>query len=1548
MVDSMKNSKSKSRRILNVVGIVLATPAILLFAAMILLYVPAIQNHATRKCSELVAQNSDFGLDLGSFRLHFPLNLTITDYTLYRESDTIVSGERLKVNIEVLPLFRGEVEVNYVSLSNTTIDSHDLIDGMQIEGTIGHFRTAIRNLKIAERIVNINQLYINDSHVALTTLQRTEPQDTTAASPTEWKIAIKKGKLENSGFEMREPKQPFGMAIHTGSTELRNAVVDLGKGRYSLDELEIAESIFRYDRGSEPDSIAPTDHLCFGNISARLEGVHYSPDKIAAKLHSLGLAQQPQGLTIENARMTLHGDSNSIVVDDLSLSSHNGSLLNATATIPGEALSGHAFEKNIDAAVALHIDKRDLVGFLTAATYNSLAALPDSMLNMEASLRGNSKKIALDTLYATIPAIATVTAKGEAADIASKNRSFDVDIYGETKSLARLMSLTKKSDTIQSRPIRLKGNASLYRGEYRANATLATGKGKADIVASYMTDDNSYEATANFHKFALSEILPQVALHEITMIATADGKGFDLFDEGTEYRCSVVLDALAYDTLSINNITLNAQQKKHVSDIHIMSAYSGLKGSLFANTLLKDSTVTNSTKVKIEEADVRLLGLAQSPTRASMAMSIEAFTDFDNRYTLKGTGEDILLVNNRKKYTPENISIYAATDNDSTLLELQNGDLSINGYLSAGYKAIMKSVADVTSLVEKNLEARDTIIDIRRYERLLPEAKIAVSAMKNNIAAEYLSAEGIGFDAIDVRCNLDSTKGLNAFGKIFHFTREQQHFDTLRFALSQDSTRLRYFAGMRSRATENSEEKATFGAALHGALERNKLTANYIFRDRKDDIGMKLGLTARMTGGGFRFNFTPDAILFRHPFRFNDENEITLDKAMNIRGNIELRDSANSGMNLYAYSDSINKRDIYLELFNIDLKSITRTLPFAPDIAGMVNADLHYRENSDGMMIGSDIRSEQLEYEGTLIGDEILEFSYIPRSSTEHYTYLTLMHYGDEVAHMEGIYSSDSLQPEDMGKLQLSRFPVTIANAFIKDSGIAASGYINGDMSIRNEDGGARADGYVQFDSVYTDIPQFGTALRMVDDKIDIKENILHFNEFDIYAKGNTPFKINGTIDMNRLLDPKFNLRMTAKEYEIVNAKQTKGSMLYGRMFINVNSRISGMLSALNVNGAATILGKSDFTYVIQDTPLETENSLDGLVTFTNFNDTTEVVQETAEYDLGNINMNITLNIEEGARINADFDEARSSYIKLQGEGNLNLTYSSEAGMNLTGRYLLSDGELKYTLPIIPLKTFTISQGSYINWNGEIMNPTLNITATERVISPVTIDNSNQAVAFDVGVKLTNSLEQMGLSFTLSAPENAAVQNQLNSVDAETLNKYALTMLVTGVYTGGENSLNASNALSSFLDNQINNFVGNVMDKSVDINVGITDLEDKSTGDNYKNYSFSFTKRFWNDRLKVVIGGEVNNNEHATNNESFINNVSLEWKISNSGNRYLRIFYDKNYESILEGEIIETGVGYIYKRKLNNLNELLIFKRKENEKAIPARDGAEQPRQEKK
>ena len=71
---------------------------------------------------------------------------------------------------------------------------------------------------------------------------------------------------------------------------------------------------------------------------------------------------------------------------------------------------------------------------------------------------------------------------------------------------------------------------------------------------------------------------------------------------------------------------------------------------------------------------------------------------------------------------------------------------------------------------------------------------------------------------------------------------------------------------------------------------------------------------------------------------------------------------------------------------------------------------------------------------------------------------------------------------------------------------------------------------------------------------------------------------------------------------------------------------------------------------------------------------------------------------------------------------------------------------------------------------------------------------------------------------------------------------------------------------------------------------------------------------------------------HVQQEETFIDNVSIEYRLDNSGTRYVKLFHDKNYESILEGEVIETGVGIVLRKKVSKLGELFIFKRKDDEK----------------
>ena len=70
------------------------------------------------------------------------------------------------------------------------------------------------------------------------------------------------------------------------------------------------------------------------------------------------------------------------------------------------------------------------------------------------------------------------------------------------------------------------------------------------------------------------------------------------------------------------------------------------------------------------------------------------------------------------------------------------------------------------------------------------------------------------------------------------------------------------------------------------------------------------------------------------------------------------------------------------------------------------------------------------------------------------------------------------------------------------------------------------------------------------------------------------------------------------------------------------------------------------------------------------------------------------------------------------------MSYSA-SNLALTGRYTLSNGEMKYALPIIPLKTFHIKDGSYIEFTGDAFDPTLSITATEDIKASVNAGENN-------------------------------------------------------------------------------------------------------------------------------------------------------------------------------------------------------------------------------
>ncbi len=94
-------------------------------------------------------------------------------------------------------------------------------------------------------------------------------------------------------------------------------------------------------------------------------------------------------------------------------------------------------------------------------------------------------------------------------------------------------------------------------------------------------------------------------------------------------------------------------------------------------------------------------------------------------------------------------------------------------------------------------------------------------------------------------------------------------------------------------------------------------------------------------------------------------------------------------------------------------------------------------------------------------------------------------------------------------------------------------------------------------------------------------------------------------------------------------------------------------------------------------------------------------------------------------------------------------------------------------------------------------------------------------------------------------------------------------------------------------------------------------------GSAYTDYTYSFSKRLFNDRLSVTIGGKVATGNIPTNHEqTFIDNFNLEYRLDKAGSMYLKGFHKRNSDNLIEGLVTETGIGFLIRKKFKKLSEL--------------------------
>ena len=639
-------------------------------------------------------------------------------------------------------------------------------------------------------------------------------------------------------------------------------------------------------------------------------------------------------------------------------------------------------------------------------------------------------------------------------------------------------------------------------------------------------------------------------------------------------------------------------------------------------------------------------------------------------------------------------------------------------------------------------------------------------------------------------------------------------------------------------------------------------------------------------------------------------------------------------------NDSISLQNMNVELSRFQLGELSEVLPYMPRLTGLFSAEAQYIQTPTSLQVSAEANIDELTYERQHVGDIGMGATWLPGDKgATHYLNTYFSYDNREVMTADGILTQKNGKDTLEVTTSFEHFPMKIANAFVPDQMMSFTGDLDGGMYIYGPLEKPRMHGDITLDSVSVYARQAGARYWFDDRPVQIKDNQLIFDKFAIYTTSKNPFTINGKVDFRNLERPTADLKLLAENYTLLDAPRTRESLIYGKIFVDLNATVRGPLDALTMRGNMNLLGNTDVTYVLTDSPLTVEDRLEGLVTFTSFADTASVgTDEAPAMSLGGMDMIMSVHIDNAVRLRADLSPDRSKFIELEGGGDLNMQYTPQGDISLTGRYTLSGGIMKYSLPIIPLKEFQINNGSYVDWRGDPMNPTLNLKATERMRASVADgdDGGSRVVNFDVSIAIKNRLDAPELIFDITAPDDATIENELQAMGAEERSKQAIAMLATGVYMnsgvkGG--GLSMGSALNSVIQSQINSLAGSAFQSiNASFTMGMEDRTSAETGDKQTDYSFRYSQRLFNDRVQIVIGGKVTTGANATNDaESFIDNISLEYRLDTSGTRYVRVFYDKNYESVLDGEITETGVGLVLRRKMDRLGELFIFRKKKKQ-----------------
>ena len=521
------------------------------------------------------------------------------------------------------------------------------------------------------------------------------------------------------------------------------------------------------------------------------------------------------------------------------------------------------------------------------------------------------------------------------------------------------------------------------------------------------------------------------------------------------------------------------------------------------------------------------------------------------------------------------------------------------------------------------------------------------------------------------------------------------------------------------------------------------------------------------------------------------------------------------------------------------------------------------------------------------------------------------------------------------------------------------------------------AKGALHINAAKVNVSYLNTTYTIADEDIEVGDGYFDVGTLDVIDRYNNKAYGKGRIYHDHFRKFTLDLHVTTERAEFLNTTVKDLPVFYGNIIAKGDIDFAGTIPLVNISANAQVKSGT-YCHIPINNSYET-----GKYSFYRFvtpgKDPVTTKSKRAEIKQTGVNFTMNIDVTPDAVLDVILDPSSGDILSSRGSGNLRIEILRTGEFNIYGPYTISQGSYLFTLQNIINKRFELEQGGTIIFNGDVYNARLNAdavyqvrTSTYDLISDLLLSSggsdeatlrSKNRILVSLLLKLKGVLSTPEVSFDIRPQDPDAiirgyVDNKIQIIrsnDAE-LNKQVFGLLVMNRFLPTNSSSvndpltsgksiggSVANTVSEFLSSQLSLYVGSFFDnmnvKDLDFNLNFRQYDQQWQGlnatatDNLntrRELQLALTKRFFNNRLSINVGGNVDfgDNKSATNQQSTNTNAyvtgdfQIEYILDKNGAWRAKTYNRNDYDNFNQRNRNKTGIGISYSQSFDTWIEL--------------------------